>query len=235
MTNQTPLNHKIRSIAAKTTKTALLSLLFALGANHNPVSAADDDYYVEFNLGQSLNGEDFLEANATDLPPGLAEIDFDTGFTSGFAIGRHLGDRWRIDAEYLYRSDELSFAEFSDGTLFEDGNYASVTLSANAYYDFPDLLKNSDNELRFYLGAGAAYIQEVDIDFERDGEELSYETDETGFQWMMGARWRFARRWALDLEYRALSASDIDLESPTGTVSIGYEPVSLGFSLSRSF
>jgi opacity protein-like surface antigen len=211
--------------------TFALVALFVTGI----ASADENRYYLEAHLGQSLNGADSLEADATDLPPGRASVDYETGFASGLALGRRLGPDWRVEVEYLYRTDELGFAEFTDGTRFDEGDFSSVTLSANAYYEFPDLLKQSDRELRIYLGAGVGWIQEVDIDFESEAGEISYETDEIAYQMMAGLRWGFAERWALDFEYRLLKASDVKMTSRTGSVTSDYEPVTLGFALSYSF
>ncbi len=210
-------------------------LLLLAGAYTSPATAQKNDWYAELELGQSLNGEDTLGVDATNLPAGNPEVDFETGYTFGIAIGKRLGDSWRLEGEYRYRTDELGFAEFPGGTRFEDGDYSSVVLSANAYYDFPDLLKNSEQELRAYLGAGYGWIQEVDIDFERAGQEISYETDDFGYQLMAGFRWRFAPRWTMDFEYRQFSADDVVMTSPTGSVTSDYAPVSLGFGLGWSF
>jgi len=214
---------------------ALLCILLSF-LSVSVVSAADRsrDYYVEFHLGQSLNGEDSLQAMAGDLPAGTAEVDYETGFHSGFAVGKRFGERWRLEGEYLYRTDELGFAEFSDGTLFEEGDYSSVVVSANAYYDFPDLLKESPRDLYFYLGAGLGWVQEVDIDFE-SGEEISFESDDFGYQLIGGLRWEITPRWSLDFEYRTFTASDVRMTNESGSVTSDYQPVSLGFAVGYSF
>jgi opacity protein-like surface antigen len=210
------------------------ALAILIGGATTP-ALADDRYYVEFVLGQSLNGEDSFTTTATDLPPGPAEVDWETGVVSGLALGARLGASWRLEGEFLYRTDELGFVQFPSGTRFEKGDFSSVVISANGYFDFPDLLRSSDRELRLYLGVGVGWIQEVDIDFESNGTERSYETDDLGYQYMAGVRWKFAERWNLDFEYRALSASDLELSSSTGTVVSDYAPVSLGLSLGYAF
>lgn len=221
--------------ALKTSAFALFAGACALVAADAVTAQTDERFYVELVLGQSLNGEDSFTTTAADLPPGPAEVDWETGFTTGLAVGTRIGSSWRAEGEFLYRTDELGFVEFPDGTRFTEGDFSSVVVSANGYYAFPDLLSSSDRELRFYLGAGAAWIQEIDIDFESAGAERSYDSDDFGFQYMAGLRWAFAERWALDFEYRALSASDIEMTSGAGSVVSDYAPVSLGFSLSYSF
>lgn len=193
-------------------------------------------YYVELSLGQSLLGEDAFFADAAGLPVGDAEVDYDTGFTSGFAFGYRPTPRWRIETEYLYRTDELSSAEFSDGTLFEDGDFSSVTLSLNAYYSFRLWTSStSDQTVDFYVGAGLGWIQEVDIDLERDGQEVEFETDDTGFQWMLGLDWQFSERWSGVFEFRSFAASDVEMRGETGLVRSDYTPVNLILALGYRF
>ncbi|MEM1202568.1 MAG: OmpW family outer membrane protein [Acidobacteriota bacterium] len=188
-------------------------------------SAGADDRYLKavFGAGNLDDGGSL----AVDDPRfvGDAEADYGTGFASGLAFGAHLSPRWVVEGEYLYRTSDFDRAVFADGETFEDGNYASVVLSGSVYYLFGD----DDDRLRPYVGAGLGWIQEVDVDFERGGEEISFETDDFGVQGMVGLRWRLGEKFLLDLQGRWLSASDITMEAEEGDgrVIADYEPLDL--------
>ena len=105
-----------------------------------------------------------------------------------------------------------------------EGNYASVTVGANAYYRF-----RRQSELQPYLGAGLGWVQEVDVDFEENGVETSFETDDFGLQFAAGVRWTPGDRWLLDAQLRWLDVSGVTMEAEDGlgTVSADYAPLTL--------
>ena len=167
--------------------------------------------------GGSLDIVDDRLAASTDS-------SYDLGFRSGLAFGWRPSPRFALEGEYLYSTNDLDEVVLADGRRFEEGNYASVTLSANGYAFF-----RHDQKLQPYVGAGLAWVQEVDIDFEENGEEISFETDDFGFQIMAGLHWQVGERWALDLQARYLAASGLTMEAEEGPgrVTADYEPWSV--------
>ena len=114
-------------------------------------------------------------------------------------------------------------------------DYSSLTFAANGYYDFN--LFGSD-KARAYAGAGIAWLQEIDIDFEQNGVEQSFSSDDVGFQLMLGARYNLGERWYLDAEARYLSATGISMDSEEGTggtVTADYDPLSLTLGFGWQF
>jgi len=69
------------------------------------------------------------------------------------------------------------------------GNYASTGLALNGFYSFNAF---GSDKVRTYIGAGLAWLTEVDIDFEQGGNELSYSGDGFGVQLLAGARYEWA-------------------------------------------
>ncbi|MEM8997712.1 MAG: porin family protein [Acidobacteriota bacterium] len=161
-----------------------------------------------------------------------ADASYDQGFRSGLAFGWRFDDRFALELEYLYSTNDFDTVLFSDGQRFEEGNYASVVISANAYTFF-----RRGESLRPYVGAGVGWVQEVDVDFERGGEEISFETDDFGFQAMAGLLWDVNDRWSLDLQARYLLVDGLEMESEDGpgTVVADYRPLSLFAGLSYRF
>ncbi|MEO1083217.1 MAG: OmpW family outer membrane protein [Acidobacteriota bacterium] len=161
-----------------------------------------------------------------------ADASYDLGIRSGLAFGWRFDDRFALELEYLYSTNDFDAAVFSDGQRFEDGNYASVVISANAYTFF-----RRGESVRPYVGAGLGWVQEVDVDFERGDEEISFQTDDFGFQAMAGLLWDVNDRWSLDLQARYLVVDGLEMEAEegAGTVVADYRPLSLFVGLGYRF
>ncbi len=154
-------------------------------------------------------------------------VEFDGGFAAGAAAGYRFNDSWRLEGEFMYRTSELDRADVTDLGTFTDGDYSSVAIGVNGLYDFN--LFGSD-KTRAYVGAGIAWLQEIDIDFEEGGVESSYSGDDFGFQVMLGARYDMNERWFLETDVRYFFASDIDMTAEgnaIGQVTADYEPLSI--------
>lgn len=187
--------------------------------------------YAGIVAGRSYNGADTLELRETTGVNGLFGADLEESFSFGAVGGYRFGNGLRLEGEYLYRSSDVNRIEFPERRV-EDGNYASVALSANLYYDF-----FRSRRLRPYLGAGAAWIQEVDIDLEEPGSERSFETDGSGVQFMVGVQFDVSERFTLDLQLRTLDAGEVEMEAEggPGLAIADYSPVDLKLGLRYSF
>ncbi len=164
-----------------------------------------------------------LTVEDPDFAPGRADADYGSGQAFGAAFGTDLG-RYTLELDYLYRSNDFDRVRFADGREVEEGNYASVTIGANAYYRF-----KPRSSLQPYLGAGLGWVQEVDVDFEENGVETSFETDDLGLQLAAGLRWTGGKRWMVDAQLRWLDISGVTMEAEdgVGTVSADYAPLTL--------
>ena len=189
--------------------------------------------HVKAVFGLTQLGDDTIDVDAPSLSPiaGASDADFGGGFGAGFAFGWTLSDEWLLEGEYLYQTNDNDRIVLPDASVVEEGNFASVVISANAYYLFGD----SERSLRPYVGAGLGWVQEVDIDFETGGEEIEFETDDAGFQLMGGLRWKVAKRWDLDFQARYFDAGRVKMTSSAGTVRADYAPLSLQANVAFRF
>jgi outer membrane protein W len=88
------------------------------------------------------------------------------------------------------------------------------------------------------VGAGLAYLTEVDVDFESAGGERSFTGDGFGVQLLAGARYDLGERWFVDAGLRYLAASSLDLEDEgggTGSIEADYEPWAVVLAVGRRF
>ena len=100
----------------------------------------------------------------------------------------------------------------ADTSEFDDGNYASNIFYLNGHYRFAP-----NGDWQPYVGAGLTLVEEVDIDLERGGEELSYSGDgDIGYQLFAGVDYRINPEWSLQGELRYGSITGIDLEGESG-------------------
>ena len=145
---------------------------------------------------------------------------FDTGQVFGAAFGyAYGGSPFRTELEYAYRT-----ADPDDSAGFS-GDFASTTLALNGYYSFAPV---AGGKLTPYVGAGLAYVTEIDLDV--SDSVAAGEYNDTGifaYQVMIGADYAISDRWSLNGELRYFDAGSQTLTGDSGTLSADYDSVDL--------
>jgi outer membrane autotransporter protein len=182
---------------------------------------ADDAWYGGVTLGLTNNGVSSVELD-TGIVNGPASIDTDLGYTAGLVLGREFGGRWRVEGEFRYRTNQLDSVDLPGGGRITDGDYSSGALGVNGYYLFGDV----GAKWRPFLGAGIAWMEEIDMDLEDDPINESYSGDGTAWQLMGGMSWNVSSRWSIDFEARYLDAGSISMDAEndasTGRIKADY-------------
>ena len=124
---------------------------------------ADNDWYVGATGGITSNGVSSLDVMTDDLS-GRASADADNGYTMGAVFGREFDGRWRLEGEFRYRTNEFASVDLPDGSRITNGDFSSGALGVNAYWLFGDTNAN----WRPFIGAGLAWMQEIDLDLADD-------------------------------------------------------------------
>lgn len=211
--------------------------LFAMvisGMVSTSVVASDiKTWSITTNFGVSemsdLNGA----TNNVNGSSGSADISLDGGFTAGAGIAYHYSERLAVQFAWEYRSND-SEVLLANGQRFTEGNYASNLFFLNGLYYLQPI-----SGFTPYVGAGLSWIQEVDIDLERDGNEQSYSGDgEIGLQLLAGLSYDFAQHWSFAGELRVADNSDISLEGEgvAGEFSgLSYDPVTVQLGVNYNF
>jgi opacity protein-like surface antigen len=195
---------------------------------------SDTRFYATGVVGVGFLGSEDL--NYRDgMIDSTVKADFDPSFTGGATAGYRLNDSWRVEGEVLYRRNDLKDLTLDGVGVSTGGDFASLSLGLSALYDF----RPFDNErLRTYVGAGVVFAQEIDIDFEVNGEETSFETDDIGFQVQFGARYDLSESMFLDVGVRYLTISGVTLEFPADTsrvVETDYSPMTVSAGIGWRF
>ncbi len=216
-----------------TTKTRLFASLALLLAGG---SATANDWYVTGDLGFVTLGDQDLEfQDGSNAPATQQSAKFSGSFTGGGRVGRYVGDNWRVEGEVIYRTSDLDAVTIDGLGTASGGDFASVSYGLSALYEF-NLL--GSERYRTYVGAGLAFIQEVDIDFDIDGAEISFETDNVAPQLQAGIRYDAGERWFVDVGIRYLLGSGITLERPDNsgqTITADYDPLSVSLGVGFRF
>jgi len=165
---------------------------------------------------------------------GTADIQLDSGFTAGFGVAYNYSEKIAAEIAWEYRSND-SQTTLADGQNFDEGNYASNIFFINGIYSL-----QQNGKWTPYLGAGLTWIQEVDIDLESNGTEISYSGDgDVGLQVFAGAKYAINPQWSIHGELRYGSNSGIELEGEEGAVGsftdLDYQPLTVQVGLNYKF
>ncbi|WP_338519821.1 porin family protein [Alteromonas gracilis] len=211
-----------------------LFILTALAVSPFHVSA-ESSWYIKPTFGVSMLSDQ--DGQVTDVlgQTGNVDINLDRGFNAGIAAGYFVNDNWAAELYWEYRSND-SETTLPGGLQFTDGNFASSVIGINAYHYF-----DSDTDWRWFVGAGLAFTQEIDIDLEDASGERSFSgSGDTGFQLMFGADYTLSKHLSAQAEVRYTNITDIDMDAEENVTigtfeNIDYTPLSLQLSLKYSF
>ncbi|MEN9726483.1 MAG: hypothetical protein RL434_849 [Pseudomonadota bacterium] len=175
----------------------------------SPMAAAEP--YIRLLTGVGFMGDEDLTARGTLT--GRATAETDAGWVTTGAVGWAAGP-WRFETDLSYRRNGLEGANFNGGPRFGEGDFASLVIGANVIREF-NLLP--DERIVGYVGAGLAYVEEVDLDLENNATERSFSDSGVGPQVLLGARYALWEHWELFTEYRYVHAGSLDLAEEGGT------------------
>ncbi len=198
------------------------------------LATAESPWYVSADFGALSLGSQTLTYAAPGLEQSV-DTDFDSGFAAGGTLGYQLAPAWALELNVTYRSNEQEPLTIPALGSFADGNYASLGVGLEGLYQF-DI--GSVAGLRGYVGGGIVLLQEIDIDFEANSVETSFETDDVAFSARTGVRYALTKNWFLDASVQALFASDVEMELPVDsqqTLTADYDPLRVGISVGYRF
>lgn len=197
--------------------------------------AKDNPWSVVPYVGLSVLGDQSAGINdSDDMANGEFNLTTGSGFTAGISARYdYRNSPWISEFGWEYRSNDSS-ATTSDGESFESGNYASNTFYLNGRYAF-----FNESSYTPWIGGGAIWTQEIDIDIQSDATANSFsDSGSVGVQLLAGVDYNLSDRFYLTSEIRYSSQSGLDLtsENSAGHVSdINYQPLTFGLGLGIRF
>ena len=195
--------------------------------------AEGGEFYLKPTIGLSSLSDQTPTTRGIGTVDGSSDLSLDGGFVGGLAWGYRYSNNFAAEIAWEYRSND-SQVTLADGSVFEDGNYASNTFFLNGYY-FPE----TERTWQPYVGLGIGFFEEIDVDLESGGVEQSFSGDgETLIQFMVGVEYPVSPKLDLTAELRYSSASDISLsgEGSSGQFDgLDYDPLTIQLGLKYTF
>lgn len=209
---------------------ALATLL--IGA---PSLANDSNWYATASVGVG-----FLSSTAMTYDDGSDsgsfDADFEASFAGGGTVGYRFSDRFSLEGEIMYRRNDLEVVNVPGLGAFSGGDFASLGIGVNALYRFP---VGNSGKLSGYLGPGYVFLEEIDIDFDSNGQqEISFETDDGGLQFKFGGRYQASDRWFIDAGATYFTVDSVLMtqpETPTSSIQSDYDHWTLSLAAGFTF
>lgn len=194
-----------------------------------------DRFYASASVGAgSLSSAKLTFSDGVDTS--TANGKYEASFVGGGALGYRFDNGWTLEGELTYRRNELDPVSLAGLGNFSGGDFASLGFGLNALYRFNI---GSSGKLQGYAGPGLVYFQEIDIDFDDGGrQEISFESDDTAWQFKLGGRYDFSERWFVDAAATYLVASGVRMElpaDPSQTIESDYDHLTLSLGVGWRF
>jgi len=170
--------------------------------------SADEPYrwYAAFGGGATfLNDNDTTQAGIT------ITSEFDSGGALFGSVGATLGN-FRAEGELFSSYNEVSAMTGNGITINTEGDFATVALMLNGYFDIP-----TGSKWRPYLGGGIGFANVSYNDIVLRGA-LVVNDDDTVFAYQAkaGISYAFSPRWDGTLGYRYFGTNNADFVDTTG-------------------
>jgi outer membrane protein W len=198
---------------------------------------ADDTgkWYVKLYSGTSTLSDQSTKQTDVASAGASGKIKNDSGFMAGGSVGYNYTNNLSVELAWDYRSND-SKTNFSDGSRFNDGDFASNIFFVNGRYTFDPFAQTN---LRPYIGGGLGYVEEIDVDLKSGGVERSYsKNSEMAYQFMAGITYPLTEKIDLDAGLRYVRVDNIKLKRESGSGelrNVDYDPLSLAVGLSYKF
>ena len=185
----------------------LLAASLLLASNSAHAGTEPNGLYLDFFGGFSgLTNGNLIQSGAT------SKGNYDGGTIVGMALGKHLNKDWDLEAEWFYRSNEISSVTGGAFNGVSEGDFASTNLMFNALYTF-----YASDKIKLYCGLGVGLMQEVDIDMTIGGGEQEFSDNWVpAAQLILGASYPINSSFSATAEVRYHYASSPDLEASNG-------------------
>lgn len=181
--------------------------------------------YLTMLGGTNALGDQRVEATIGGTT-GNGLTSYSASYIAGFSVGYRFDNNWSIEEEFTFRRVNLNSASLGALGSFNEGDIENTQLTARALYHVP-LSANANFEV--YVGAGVAWLAELDFDVEGPEGEQPFEQDRFGVEFHSGLRYHGWRHAFVGAGLRYLSVRDTTLPSPSNpddTVRLSYDPFS---------
>jgi opacity protein-like surface antigen len=189
------------------------------------ISFGASGMYGSFNAGVAKPADGNMSISG-----GSYELEYDTSFTVGGAIGYRLGETgdYRVEGEVAYqnnevdRVDSISLPVNIGGETLSSMEVSMLTFLVNGYIDF-----NYGSAFSWFVTGGLGFAR---YDGEMTVNGVTDDEDDTVFAYQLGVGTGYAvtETVTLDCKYRYLRTQDFNIEggdievaSPSHSITVG--------------
>lgn len=176
-------------------------------------------------------GAVFLSTSTFTDPGGDFDLKTKTGFGLGLLGGMDFGT-YRVEGEFAYRRNNMKEGSDSSGTTSLGGDYSSMALMVNGYYDFrmvsPTVvpyigggLGGARLSLKVTDPSGSTFVDDSDIVF--------------AYQFAAGVGFPISNQLTLDLGYKYFATANPSFEPIGGGTTVDGEYASHNLFLGARF
>jgi outer membrane protein W len=194
-------------------------------------------FYGKLTGGLSVLGDQDFKQTGVAGAGATGTGEYSAGWLAGGALGYRITDNWATEISWDYRNNGTDKTKFTDGSSFNEGDFASNIFFLNGYYRFDPVM---NTKFRPYVGAGIGWVQEIDMDLQNaGGAETSYSSkNEFAGQIMAGVEYPIAQNWDFSTEVRYMNVSSINLKQENGAGRINdvdYDPFTVAVGVTYNF
>jgi outer membrane protein W len=213
----------------------LCSLATATSLSTNTLANDSGKWYGKLYGGASILGDQTIQQTGVAASGATGKNENDGGYTLGGAVGYHYTNNLSVELAWDYTTNDAA-TRFSDGTNFNDGDFASSIFFLNGRYTLDPVMQT---KFRPYVGLGIGYVEEIDMDLKVNGVENSYSQDGAlAYQLMAGVSYGLTNSIDLDAGARYVRVDNVNLKREVGTGElrkVNYDPVLFTVGVSYKF
>ncbi len=213
------------------------SMIGALSLSATSVAVADENYRSGFslvaNLGVSRIGDQGIVLAGGTPDDGGYRLDNgsdEIGYVGGIGLRYNFGPAWETEIAWEYRKNDGAMTS-NDGYTMTDVDYRSslVFLNQRRYF-------NTDGDWQPYVGAGLMAIQNLELDYELNGNHRVYQGDGgIGAQLITGLRYHPPDSRLIlgfELRYGSVDGEALYSDGGRGAIdNIDYSPLTLQMNI----
>ena len=185
--------------------TVFLSALFLVFS----VNAHAEGPYVGLKVGAVyLTDSDLTDPN---LAGTVLEVESDTGFSVGAAVGYGFSNNFRLEGEISYQSNDVDKINYLGLSASTTGDSTALTFLLNGYYDF-----KNNSPLTPFITGGLGYSKVELNDFNVPGSGLpNINEDDNVFAYQVGVglAYEMTEKATFDIGYRYFATEDPELDT----------------------
>jgi opacity protein-like surface antigen len=190
-------------------------------------TVAADAFYVKPYVGIS-----YMNDVTTTQAPAAVAVELEKGMVLGAAFGYQYSSQLAAEVSWEYRSNDSE--TLVGNQFYPEGNYAANLIFVNGIYTLQPMAGITP-----YVGLGVGWMQEIDIDLERNGVELSYSNSgKFSYQGFIGLRYPLSSTWSLHSELRHAGGKSgllKDEKTKQPLADLNYKPFTWQFGVTYLF